>query len=236
MSLPIVLNTPKYEVTLPVSKQVVEYRPYLVKEEKTLMLALESQDEKIILKAVQDIIKACTFEKVDVRKLPTAELEFLFLKLRAKSVGEASHVGFKCKSCDAPNDVAINLDEIDIDTSKTVDPKIMITDNVGVIMRYPTTAAVNSIVNNGKTEVENTFAIITSCIEAIFDAEKIYEASNLEKKDIDQFVESLNSNQFMKIQKFLDGIPRLSKEVDFKCEKCGTDNHLTVEGLQSFFG
>ena len=129
MSLPIILNTPTYEVELPLSKKSVKYRPYLVKEEKLLMMAMESQDQKMIMKTVQDIIQACTFEEVDAKSLPTAELELMFLKLRSKSVGETTNIGYECKSCGTKNELTINLEQVDLKQDQVVDNKIMLTDS-----------------------------------------------------------------------------------------------------------
>jgi DNA-directed RNA polymerase subunit M/transcription elongation factor TFIIS len=236
--LPIVLNTAKYEVELPISKKRIEYRPYLVKEEKQLMLAMESQDPATIMKTVQDIIEACTFNKVKAKTLPTAELELLFLKLRSKSVGETSKVGYKCSSCGTVNQLSVNLEEVTIDMGdESRTNKVMITDSVGVMLKYPTTDEVMKIMASGdKTDIKTIFALVTSCIESIFDKENIYETKNLEKKEIDAFVESLNSKQFESIKDFFEGIPKLRKDVSFDCEKCGTHNPLVLEGLQNFFG
>jgi DNA-directed RNA polymerase subunit M/transcription elongation factor TFIIS len=235
MSLPIILNTPTYEVELPLSKLTVKYRPYLVKEEKLLMMAMESQDQKMIMKTVQDIIEACTFGEVKAKNLPTAELELMFLKLRTKSVGETTNVGYECKSCGTKNELSINLEAVTLNQDKVVDSKIMLTDTVGVIMKFPTSDDVAKVLNSKDGEVKNTFAIINSCIEAIFDDNGVYEAANLDKKEVETFVESLNSQQFQKIQAFFEGIPRLSHDASFDCEKCGAHNNLVIEGLQAFF-
>ena len=236
--LPIVLNTAKYEVELPISKKKVEYRPYLVKEEKQLMLAMESQDPTTIMKTVQDIIEACTFGEVKAKTLATAELELLFLKLRAKSVGETSKIGYKCTNCGTTNELTVNLEDVKIDFGdKKISNKVMVTDKVGVKLKYPTTEDITRIMGNGdKTDIKNIFALISSCIEMIFDEENTYEVKNIEKKDIDAFIESLNSKQFEKIKEFFESIPKLKKDVSFDCEKCGTHNQLVLEGLQNFFG
>ena len=235
MSLPIILNTPTYEVDLPLSKKTVKYRPYLVKEEKLLMMAMESQDQKMIMKTVQDIIEACTFGDVKAKALPTAELELLFLKLRSKSVGETSQIGYECKACGTKNELSINLENVKLKQDKVVDNKIMLTDKVGVLMKFPTADDVTKVLNSNEGEVKNTFAIINSCIEAIFDENGVYEAANIEKKEIEAFIESLNSQQFKKIQEFFEGIPKLSHDASFDCEKCGAHNDLVIEGLQAFF-
>ena len=242
MALPIILNAPTYDVELPLSKKTVSYRPYLVKEEKILMMALESQDQQQIMKTVQDIINACTFGKIKAKDLPTAELELLFLKLRAKSVGETSEVSYECKECKTPNPVTINLTEVEIFIpKKAVSPKVMLTDTVGVILKYPTADDVTKSLggnkkNEGVTDVSRTFAIINSCVEAIFDGENTHEAASLEKKDVDDFIDSLSTHQFKKIQDFFESIPKLSQEVSFTCSKCSTKNDIVLEGLQSFFG
>ena len=239
MALPIILNAPTYDVELPLSKKTVTYRPYLVKEEKILMMALESQDQKQIMKTVQDIINACTFGKIKAKDLPTAELELLFLKLRSKSVGETSEVSYECKECKTPNPVTINLVEIEITTpEKTVSPRIMLTDTVGVVLKYPTADDVTKALNSkdAGTDVSKTFAIITACVEAIFDGENTHEAASLEKKDVEDFIDSLSTHQFKKIQEFFESIPKLSKDISFTCSKCGAKNDMVLEGLQSFFG
>lgn len=236
MSLPIILNTPTYEVELPISKKTITYRPYLVKEEKLLLMALESKDQKLIMKTIQDIINVCTFEKINVRSLPTAELELLFLKLRAKSVGETSTVGYECSSCKTVNDVAINLNDIEITKpKKTVSDKVMVTDSVGIKFKYPTADDVTRTVDSEAGDIKNTFAVIIACVESIFDAENVYSAEDMERKDIEEFIDSLNSLQFAKIQEFFTSIPKLTKDISFKCEKCGTKNDITIEGIQSFF-
>ena len=237
MALPIVLNSAKYEVELPISKKTVEYRPYLVKEEKILMMAMESGDTKAILRSVQDIIEACTNGAVKAKSLPTTELEFLFLKLRAKSVGEKVTIGYACSSCETTNDIDVNLDDIQIVGAEKIEKttKIMITDNVGMTMRYPTASDMNNIVDNKLSEMENTFTMVQSCIESIFDENGIYYTKDLEKSDITAFIDSLNASQFGKIREFFDKMPKLRKDVSFTCTSCGTKNDLVLEGLQSFF-
>lgn len=235
MSLPIVLNTATYEVELPLSKKTVKYRPYLVKEEKLLMMAMESGDQKMILKTVQDIIDACTFGEIKSKNLPTAEMELLFLKLRTKSVGETSVVGYNCEKCGTSNELSINLEEVDITQSQIVSNKVMVTDKVGVMLKYPTVDDVTKTVNSKDSDIKNTFAVIGSCIESIFDDQNVYPTKDLEKKDVEAFIDSLNAKQFESIKSFFESVPKLTKDVDFTCS-CGHHNHVKIEGLQSFFG
>ena len=234
MALPI-LNTPTYEVELPISKQNVKYRPFLVKEEKILLMALESQDQKQIMNAMRDIIDACTFGKIESRELPVAELEFLFLKLRSKSVGEKSNIGLKCTSCSTQNDFEINLEEVDLDIQGAKSNKLMLTDNVGIIMKYPTSDDVLRNIDSKKSDVENTYAVIAASIDKIFDSQNVYEASTQSKKELQDFIDSLNKQQFELIKDFFTNLPKLKLPVDFMCTKCGASNHVVLEGLESFF-
>jgi hypothetical protein len=235
MALPI-LNTPSYEVELPLSKKTVTYRPFLVKEEKVLLMALESQDQKQIMRAMHDIVNTCTFGKVSGKDLPVAELEYLFLKLRSKAVGEKSHIGLKCSNCQTSNELDIDLESIAIDVSSLPELKIMLTDQVGVIMKYPNSDVVMKSIDPKKTDTENTYAIIMSCIDKIFDTENVYDVATQTKQELTDFVESLNKAQFEKIKDFFSGLPKLKKDVDFTCTSCGTNNQITLEGLESFFG
>lgn len=234
MSLPI-LNVPKFELELPLSKKRVTYRPFLVKEEKVLLMALESQDQKQIVRAMHDIIESCTFNTVKAKDLPVAELEYLFLRIRAKAVGEKSTIGLKCQSCDHSVEVDLNLEEIALETDSLPDNKIMLTDTIGVIMKYPTSDLVMKSVDAKKSDVENTYAVIESSLDKIFDSENVYDVSTQTKQEIQAFIESLNKTQFEKIKEFFANLPKLTKPVDYKCDKCGSENHLDLEGLESFF-
>jgi hypothetical protein len=234
MSLPI-LNAPRFELELPISKKRISYRPFLVKEEKVLLMALESQNRKQIMSAMNDIVDTCTFGEIDAKNLPVAELEYIFLKLRSKSVGENSHIGVKCQSCGETHEMDINLEDIVLTTKDVADTKIMLTDSVGVIMKYPNTEDVNRSIDEKKSDIENTYAVIASCLDKVFDAENVYDVSTQTKKEVQDFIESLNKQQFEKIRLFFEGLPKLTHDVSFKCEKCGNDNNIKLEGTESFF-
>lgn len=234
MALPI-LNAPRFELELPISKKRISYRPFLVKEEKVLLMALESQNRKQIMNAMNDIVDACTFGEIKSKDLPVAELEYIFLKLRSKSVGENSHIGVKCQSCGESNELDLNLDDIILDAKDVADTKIMLTDTVGVIMKYPNSSDVTRSIDEKKSDVENTYAVIASCLDKIFDTDNVYEVSTQTKQEIQDFIESLNKQQFEKIKQFFEKLPKLKHDVAFKCEKCGTDNTITLEGSESFF-
>lgn len=234
MALPI-LNTPSFEVELPISKKTVKYRPFLVKEEKVLLMALESQDQKQIVKAMNDIVETCTFGEVQGKTLPVAELEYLFLKLRAKSVGENSTIGLKCKSCSTSNQITLNLEEIKLDVGQLAEKKIMLTDSVGIMMKYPTADDVLKNVDSKKSDIENTYSVIGACIETIFDTDSVHDVASLGKNEVSEFIDSLNKQQFAKIKEFFDALPKLKKDLEFKCEKCEESNHYSLEGMESFF-
>lgn len=233
MALPI-LETQKFEATVPSTGKKVLYRPYLVKEEKILMMALESKDNKQVMQAIVDVIESCTFGKLKGTDLATFDLEYLFLKLRAKSVGEHSDFGLSCKECNTTNEVSVNLDEIEVEGVDKKAKIVKLTDNIGLTLKYPSMAVLKSM------DLENVNAdmmmkLIVSCIDSIYDAEKIYPASESTEKELVAFIESLSTKQFESIKGFIEKMPKLRKTVTFSCQKCGTENNVTLEGLQSFF-
>jgi hypothetical protein len=234
MALPI-LESPKYTVEIPSTKKAVEYRPFLVKEEKILLMAQESKDSREMLNAMKDIIRACTFEKVDVNALTSFDLEYVFLKLRSKSVGEVSHVNIRCSSCEAPNPVAINLDEIAVKFDDSVSKTIMITDVVGVNMRYIRVKDMSALTDDKKSQGDLINDVVIASIESIFDAEKVYPVENSSKPELITFINSLNRAQMQKIEAFITAAPALKQTVQFKCKNCGHDNTLELAGTQAFF-
>lgn len=234
MALPI-LESPKYTVEIPSSKKTIEYRPFLVKEEKILLMAQESQDSREMLNAMKDIIRACTFEKVDVNTLTSFDLEYIFLKLRSKSIGEISHVNIKCSSCEVSNPIEINLDEVQVKFDDSVSRTIMITDSVGVNMRYIRVKDMSALTDDKKSQSDLINEVVIASIESIFDAEKVYAAENSTKAELITFINSLNRSQMQKIEAFIAAIPALKEDVKFKCKGCGHDNSLELSGTQAFF-
>jgi transcription elongation factor Elf1 len=234
MALPVI-DTPKYMATIPSTGEKVSYRPYLVKEEKILMIALESENQEQILGAVKDIIGACTFNKVNVDELAIFDLEYLFLKLRSKSVGETSRVGLKCSNCETSNEVEIPIDTIEVSGVDKDNGVIMLTDKVGMKLRYPSVKDAEKL-TNAKDNVGTIMKTIVMCIENIFDDEKVYPAKDSTPKELEAFIDSLNSEQFKKIQGFFESMPSLSYTTKFKCDSCGHENELVIKGLANFFG
>jgi|AntAceMinimDraft_1070359.scaffolds.fasta_scaffold00125_40 hypothetical protein len=232
MALPVI-DTPKYSVKIPSTQKEVTYRPYLVKEEKVLMLAMESEDQSQILRAVQDVIDACTFGKLQVKQLATFDLEYLFLKLRSKSVGEVSKINLKCSNCEESNEYELNLDALEVQGTE-FDSKIMLTDKVGIKLRYPTVEDAQKI---SKLEgIEAVMKTVVNSIEMIFDENNVYPAKDSTPQELQAFVDSLNSAQFKKIEQFFQSMPSLKHDVKYTCSNCGTVNEFELKGLANFFG
>lgn len=231
------LNAPTYELTVPSTGETVPYRPYLVKEEKILMLALESNDTGQMLRAAKDVIRSCTNDQVRVDSLAMFDIEYIFAKLRSKSVGETATVSIKCDDCSASNDVDIDLETVYVDVPDSSHQTIALTDTVGITLRYPSVdVLVKEQSDQNKSEVDKIFDVIISCIDSIYSGDEIFDAREQSRNEIKDFVESLNSQQFNKVREFIDSIPSATADVNFKCVSCSKDNHLELKGLGNFFG
>ena len=236
MALPK-LTTPTYELEVPSTDEKLKYRPFLVKEEKILLIALESGESKQMINAVKDIVTECTFGKVDLGKLPMFDVEYIFLNIRAKSVGEVSTLRLLC-----PDDKETYVD-VDIDLSKIMvqvddghNPKIELTDEMGMIMSYPN---IDSMTETGITNIDasNMLDVIGSCILQIYDkkGEEVFDAKDQTKKELTEFIESLNTKQFQEVQKFFDTMPKLKQIVELKNPKTGVKSKIVLQGLNDFF-
>ena len=236
MALPK-LNTPTYELEVPSTDEKVKYRPFLVKEEKILMIAMESKDNAQIINAVKDIVKSCTFEKVDVSSMPMFDMEYIFLNIRAKSVGEISKIKVLC-----PDDkttyanVELDLTEVQVQVGDDHTNKIELTDDTGMIMTYPT---IDSFLDSGieKIDANNMLDVIGSCVLQIYEnkGEKVYQAKDQTKKELTEFIESMNSGQFRKLQSFFDTMPKLKHTIKVKNPKTKKTSDVTLSGLNDFF-
>jgi ribosomal protein L44E len=231
MALPQ-LNTAKYTTVIPSLDKEVTFRPYLVKEEKILMIAMESQDNKQIIRAIKDVIKACVFDDIDVEKLAMFDIEAIFLALRSKSVGERVDVRLKCNKCEQLTDVNINLDDVQLPEG-SVNNVIQLNDSVGVTMRYPSINDVEGM--NQEGGVKEMMKIIGMCIENIFDDDNVYESGTYSEKELNDFIDGLNSSQFQKISKFFEDLPAIQHNVKFNCVSCNEKNDVELKGIASFF-
>jgi DNA-directed RNA polymerase subunit M/transcription elongation factor TFIIS len=232
MALPK-LENPTYAFNVPSLNRKVEFRPFLVKEEKVLMMAQESQDEKKILKTVKDIISACSFGKLNPDECAASDLEYLFLQLRAKSVGETVSVKIKCSECDNYEKCVINLEEIALSEPKDLDNTIEITDSIGLILK---TISLSDAEKINKKDTEKAFnQTIMYSIESIYDSDNVYPASESTEKELIEFIDSLSHKHLEKIQSYIQNVPKLQHECQFKCTQCGHDNVTILEGIESFF-
>ena len=241
MSLPK-LEVPTYELELPLSKKTIKFRPYLIKEQKALMMALESSDAKTIQHNVREILNVCTLSKdVDIDELPIVDIEYYFLNLRAKSVGEISETKYRCnnevdeKVCGNLMEAKVDLTQIKPVQTEYVDPEIKLTDKIIVKMKYPPFKLIKDSVELTDI-VEVTFNMLAQSIESIYDGEQFHYAKEVPVNELVEFIEQLNQEQFEKLENFFNSIPKLSKKIEMKCSKCGFEHHLDVEGLESFFG
>ena len=236
MALPV-LNNPNYEMELPSTGEKIEFRPFLVKEQKILMMAMESEDTSSQAKAVIDIIKNCTFGKLDdmIEVLPTYDIEYMFLQIRQKSVGETVDITVTC-----PDDgetkvpVTINLEDISIVRTEGHTNTVMITDKIGMTMRHPTMKQILSYDLTKMDTMESTFGIIQDCLENIFDENEVYDDMN--KKELSEFIEQMTTGQFEKVTEFFTTMPKLKHTVKVTNPNTGVENEVVLEGMQSFLG
>jgi len=244
MSLPK-LNVPVYEAILPSTETVIKYRPFLVKEEKILLTAMESDDEKSISGAVKQIINNCVQGKLDVEKLPTFDIEYLFLRLRAKSVGEEATIGLKPYPCSQNNgdlcknstEVKVNLEEVQVIKNDKHTNKIMLTDKIGIMLTYPNIDNLQGILKGGSgSQTEQGLKLIKDSVSMIFTEEETHEKDSFTTEELDEFFDSLTTDQFTKIREFFETMPQLKHTIKYKCSTCGEDKETEVQGLNSFFG
>ena len=239
MPLPTI-STPTYELTLPSSNRKIKYRPFLVKEEKILILAMESQDTKQIARSVKDVIAKCIITRgIKVEKLSTFDIEYLFLNIRGKSVGEQIEVMVTCPD-DGKTQVpmSINIDSIKIQKDEKHSTDITLDDTYTLRMKYP---SLNEFIKNNFGSVENmgvddTFDLIASCIDQVYSDEESWTSDECTKKELSDFVESLNSSQFKLVENFFLTMPKLSHKIKVTNPNTKVESDVTIEGLQSFFG
>ena len=241
------INSPVFELILPSTKQTVKYRPFLVKEQKILLIAGESNDQNANLIAIKQIINNCAIDKIDVEKLPTFDLEYLFINLRAKSIGENIELRMRHRTgyndegaeCDHVTLVDVNLLEIEVDQGVGHTDNIILDeeDQVGVKMKYPTLddASLKNLNKKSKNQMDIAMETIANCIEYIYDKEEIYKIEDVTKKELFEFIDNLSQEQFLKINNFFTSMPKVKKEIEWKCGGCGSHDKVTLEGMSNFF-
>ncbi len=234
------IATPTYELELPSSGKTISYRPFLVKEEKLLVIALESEDTKQITNAIKAVIKACVLTKgIKVETLPTFDIEYLFLNIRGKSVGEDLDVNIVCPDDeDTQVTVNINLDDIKVQKSDEHNKRIALDSNLMMEMKYP---SLNEFIKNNfdfddsKNQMDQSFDLIAQCIDKIYNEEEVWTSSDCTKKEMTDFLESMNSSQFKELENFFTTMPKLSHTVEVTNPNTKVKSEVVLEGLASFF-
>ena len=246
MGLPTIA-VPEYTLTIPSTGKEIKYRPFLVKEEKILLIALESEDDAEVINAIKNIIQSCIFGDYDVSSMPTFDLEYIFLQLRAKSKGEVIDLKYECPKCKIEIEVHVNTNDVQIQLTKGHTNKIELTEELGVIMKYPTIELQSAVAQfaDEKRQIEGIFQMISSSIEMIYDKENTYPVKDHTEEEINTFLESLTDEHFQKISTFFDTMPKLEHKIQVNCtnkvgkgknkSKCGYKEEQTLSGLQSFF-
>jgi len=239
------IDVPIYDVQLPLTKKKIRYRPFLVKEEKLLMMAMEANDIKGVTTTIKQIVNNCILDEVDVEKLPVTDIEFLFLQLRARSVSEIVELSYKCnntildvdgneKTCNHIVKFDFNIFDIKPTFDEKHTNKIELGPELGIVMRYPTFESIELI--EDENDVSKVFSILSTCVDYIYDKDNIYYAKDVTTEELNEFIDSMTREQFEKVKDFFDTMPKLKKNVDFKCGKCGYSENIEIEGIQNFFG
>jgi len=236
MSLPKI-ETPVYEIIIPSSKKMNKFRPFLMKEQKALMLAQHSEDSSVMINTLKEVIKSCSINELDVDSLATFDIEYLFIQLRAKSVEEFTELTFSCLECkdpDAKMKIKIDLLDINVKFDKNHKQDIRLSDSIGVKMKYPTFEIFDKL-STMSGNIEDSFEVIKECIEFIYDEKNLYNVKDFSSEEVMDFLNSLKLEQFNKIQEFFSTMPVLEKEISFKCPKCGFNHTHNLRGISSFF-
>jgi len=236
MALPK-LTTPIYELVVPSTDEKIKYRPFLVREEKILLIAMESGASEDVVQAVKSIVEECTFNKLNLGDMPMFDVEYIFLNIRAKSVGEISNLRLLCPDdSETFAEVEVNLSEVIVQVEKEHTNKIELTDEMGIYMKYPT---IDSFATTGITEVTpvNMLEVITTCVAQIYDkkGEEVFDAKDQTKEELIEFIEQLNTKQFAELQKFFDTMPKLKHVVKIENPKTKVKSDILLQGLSDFF-
>lgn len=235
MALPKLNSAPVYEMTVPSTGQNVTYRPFLVKEQKNLLIAFEAQNRRDLVRAVQRTIEACVEDDIE-NNLTTFDVDYMFTKIRSKSVGETANILVPCSECETKNEVVVDLDDVSVD-SEIPDMMIPITDDVTVQMKFPTydDFLKNTNLLESTTVTEALLQLIITCMDSVLTEEEKYSLRDETSEDVINFLESMTSEQFEKVSQFANSIPNVTKTISFSCESCNHENEKILKGLDDFF-
>jgi rubrerythrin len=243
MALPKI-DVPIFELKLPSTGKKIRFRPFTVKEEKLFLMATEDTDSKSAFNTVIQVLNNCILDEIDVEMLPMFDIEFLFLNLRARSIGEVIDISYKCNNdikeesgeshkCNNVVEMQVNLLEIEPSIDENHSNKIQLTDKLGIVMKYPNMQFLGN--ENKGDEFDMIIDLIVDCIDYIYDEDSLYYAKDSSREELMEFLDSLQSKELEKVKVFFDTLPKVKKDLEFKCNKCGYHENITLEGIQSFF-
>lgn len=237
MALPM-NNTPVYTLTVPSTGAKVRYRPFLVREEKSLLVAQQSEDAAVMVETLKEVVDSCVKDPIDINSLATFDLEYIFTQIRAKSVGEIVDLYLKCDTCTDEKAVAkvdIDLTKLAVEKNPEHKSEIALFNDVGIKMKYPTVDILKRLEIVDSSDLEQIFDVVTECIEYIYTSDEVFHAKEQTKEELLEFLNNLTSEQFAKVQQFFETMPRLKYKIEYNCPVCGKHHDKTLEGLQSFF-
>lgn len=237
MALPIA-STPLYKLTIPSTGKTVSYRPFLVKEEKALMIAQQSEDADTMIRTLKSVIEACIQDPIKANDLAIFDIEYIFTQLRSKSVGEIIQLILKCDTCEdekASVQYDIDLTKLKVNIPSEHNKTISLFGDVGIVMKYPSLDMLKKLEDLDGSDAEAIFQIIQSCIEYVYDSQQMYSAKDHKPEEIRQFIDNLTQEQFVKLQAFFETMPKLEEKVSYKCPMCDKEHEKYVRGLEAFF-
>ena len=237
MALPK-LEVVSYTTTLPITKKKVTYRPFLVKEQKILLIALESEDSEQATSSMLELMKNCVLnlDKVGLlEKLPTTDIEHLFIQVRIKSVGETVDVGIPCDNCEEVAEISVDLTEAKVE-GEVPNPKIELVNDIGMTLSYPTMLSVQNQTPDDKDQTEQIFNLIYESVVNVYQGDAVYTKDDMERNELEEFLDQFTTEQFQKVQDYFTNMPQYSKTINFDCPKCETKNEKKLVGIMDFFG
>jgi hypothetical protein len=239
------LDVPIYETKLISNDQTIRFRPFLVKEQKLFLMAAESNDPKDTINAIKQVLRNCVLDDIDIDNMATFDIEHLFLQLRARSIGEVVNLRFNCNNnvvvkgedqkCGNLVKIDVNVLEVNPTKNENHTNKVQISDKIGVVLKYPTFGTIDAN-DLDSQDMQQILNVIVSCIDYIYDEEQVYYAKDTKKEELIEFIENMKQGDLEKLSAFFTSLPKLKKDVHFHCDKCGYEEEITLEGVQSFFG
>lgn len=224
-----------YTITIPSSGKQIKFRQFLVKEQKALLIAQQSNDEMVIFDTLKEVIKSCVKDPIDVDKLALFDVEYLFVNMRAKSVGETIDITLTCQDCNAKIPHIIDLEQVRVDTPEKHSNKIHLFDDVGVVMKYPSFEVMKLLRENNVENADEAFNVVLSCMDYIYDTDNVYKCSEATKEKLMEFIDNLDNKQMNSIKEFIRTMPRVYLDIEYTCKECQKTYKKRLEGLASFF-